>query len=176
MRIIAGKWRGRIIEAPPGRKTRPTSDRVREAWMSAIQTEIPDATVLDLFAGSGALGIEALSRGAAHVTFVERAAPVIRTLKTNLAKLNIEAHQTTIVRADALDFVASTDTHEFDLALADPPYNQGLAAELMLAFARRPFAHWFWVEHAATESLPAVAGAHTRKYGDTALTSMTAPA
>ena len=174
MRIISGKWRGRIIEAPPGRKTRPTSDRVREAWMSAIQTEIPEANVLDLFAGSGALGIEALSRGATHVTFVEHAAPVIRTLKTNLSKLDVDPHLTTIVRADAIDFAHAAQALQFDLALADPPYNQGLAAELILAFARRPFAHWFWVEHAATESLPAVANAHTRKYGDTALTSITA--
>ena len=174
MRIISGKWRGRIIEAPPGRKTRPTSDRVREAWMSAIQTAIPAATVLDLFAGSGALGIEALSRGATHVTFVEHAAPVLRTLKTNLTKLAVAPELTTIVRADAIDFANNAQALQFDLALADPPYNQGLAAELIQAFARRPFAHWFWVEHAANEVLPAVANAHTRKYGDTALTSITA--
>ena len=142
--------------------------------MSAIQTAIPEATVLDLFAGSGALGIEALSRGARHVTFVERAAPVLRTLKTNLTKLAITAEHTTIVRADALDYVAAAQPLQFDLALADPPYHIGLAAELLTAFERQPFARWFWVEHGANESLPAVAGAHTRKYGDTALTSMTA--
>ena len=174
MRIISGKWRGRIIEAPPGSKTRPTSDRVREAWMSAIQTAIPAATVLDLFAGSGALGIEALSRGATHVTFVEHAAPAIRTLKTNLAKLEITPELTNIVRADAIDFAHNAEALQFDLALADPPYNQGLAAELIQAFVRRPFARWFWVEHSATEALPTVAHAHTRKYGDTALTSITA--
>lgn len=175
MRIIAGKWRGRIIDAPPGRKTRPTSDRVREAWLSAVQTEIPDSNVLDLFAGSGALGIEALSRGAAHVTFVEQAAPVIRTLKTNLANLYVDPAFTTIIRADAMQYAAAAERLTFDLALADPPYHQGFAAELMLDFARRPFAHWFWVEHGASEALPDVAGARTRTYGDTALTSITAP-
>lgn len=142
--------------------------------MSAMQTEIPGSTVLDLFAGSGALGIEGLSRGARHVTFVERAAPVIRTLKSNLAKLGVEEAQTTIVRADALDFALAADRLAYDIALADPPYHQGLARELLLAFAHNPFANWFWVEHEASEALPAVAAAHTRKYGDTALTSITA--
>lgn len=175
MRIISGKWRGRIIDAPPGRKTRPTSDRVREAWMSAIQHEIPTAHVLDLFAGSGALGIEALSRGARHVTFVETAAPAIRTLKSNLAKLDIDVAQFTIVRADAITFAAEAKANAYHLALADPPYRQGFAAELLLTFAKTPFADWFWVEHDSGESLPELAGAHTRKYGDTALTSITAP-
>ncbi|HEX6558902.1 MAG TPA: 16S rRNA (guanine(966)-N(2))-methyltransferase RsmD [Longimicrobiales bacterium] len=176
MRIIAGTWRGRIIDAPPGRKTRPTSDRVREAWMSAIQTEIPDSNVLDLFAGSGALGIEALSRGARHVTFVERAAPAIRTLKANLAKLGVAGAQITIVRADALEFALALHELEFDLALADPPYHQGLAQDLITAYTRNAFARWLWVEHEAAEGLPAVEGARTRKYGDTALTSLTASA
>lgn len=175
MRIIAGQWRGRIIDAPPGRKTRPTSDRVREAWMSALQTEIPEARVLDLFAGSGALGIEALSRGAQHVTFVERAAPAIRTLKANLAKLDVDESLFTIARTDALDFALAAGPLEYDVALADPPYNQGFAHDLLRAYAARPFARWFWVEHESSEALPEVAGARTRKYGDTALTSITAP-
>jgi len=175
MRIISGKWRGRIIEAPQGRKTRPTSDRVREAWMSAIQTEIPGSTVLALFSGSGALGIEALSRGAVHVTFVEQAAPALRILNNNIAKLGIEPAQATIVRADAVAYVAAAEALSFGIALADPPYNQGYAAELLRHFETRPFAHWFWVEHAASEELPDIADLHTRKYGDTALTSITAP-
>jgi 16S rRNA (guanine966-N2)-methyltransferase len=175
VRIIAGQWRGRIIDAPPGRKTRPTSDRVREAWMSAIQTEIPGSHVLDLFSGSGALGIEALSRGATHATFVEQAAPAIRTLKNNIAKLGVDLDRTTIVRADAIDFAGAADELGYDLALADPPYNQGFAAELIRLYTVRPFARWFWVEHAIGEALPDMAEARTRKYGDTALTSITAP-
>jgi 16S rRNA (guanine966-N2)-methyltransferase len=175
MRIISGKWRGRIIDTPQGRKTRPTSDRVREAWMSAMQTEIPGSTVLDLFSGSGALGIEALSRGAEHATFVEQAAPALRILKNNIAKLGIDPAQATIVRADAVAYAAAAGELAFDIALADPPYNQGFAAELLRHFETRPFAHWFWVEHAAGEELPDMADLHTRKYGDTALTSITAP-
>lgn len=175
MRIIAGRWRGRIIDAPPGRKTRPTSDRVREAWMSALQTDIPGSNALDLFAGSGALGLELLSRGARHVTFVERGNPALRTLKANAGKLQVADSELTLVRADAIDYVAALPELAFDLAVADPPYREGLAAELLRRFASRPFARWFWVEHAATEALPALPNRNTRRYGDTALTSMTAP-
>jgi 16S rRNA (guanine966-N2)-methyltransferase len=175
MRIIAGRWRGRIIEAPPGRKTRPTSDRVREAWMSAMQTEIAGSKVLDLFAGSGALGLELLSRGAEHVTFVERAAPALRTLKANASKLAVADAELELVRGDALEYAAQLPELAFDLAVADPPYHEGIAADLLQMFARRPFARWFWVEHASTESLPALPALDTRRYGDTALTSITAP-
>lgn len=174
MRIIAGRWRGRIIDAPPGRKTRPTSDRVREAWMSAMQTEVPESMVLDLFAGSGALGFELLSRGAEHVTFVERASPALRTLKQNAARLHVEPEEFTVVRADAIEYAAGLPELAFDLAVADPPYHQGFAAELLQLFASRPFARWFWVEHAATETLPQLERMTTRKYGDTALTSIMA--
>ncbi len=175
MRIIAGRWRGRIIDAPPGRKTRPTSDRVREAWMSALQTEIAGSHVLDLFAGSGALGFELLSRGAHHVTFVERGTPALRTLKINAGKLDLPESEFTLVRADALQYAARLPELAFDLAVADPPYHEGFAAELLRLFAQSPFARWFWVEHASAETLPALPGLSTRRYGDTALTSITAP-
>ena len=81
MRIVAGEWRGRQIEAPPGEVVRPTADRVREAWMSIVQWNIPGARVVDLFSGSGALGLEALSRGAAFVDFVESNARSIKSLE-----------------------------------------------------------------------------------------------
>jgi 16S rRNA (guanine966-N2)-methyltransferase len=175
MRIIAGRWRGRIIDAPPGRKTRPTSDRVREAWMSAMQTEIEGSRVLDLFAGSGALGLELLSRGAQHVTFVEQANPVLRALKGNVAKLNADASQINVVRGDAIDYASAIPELAFDLAVADPPYHQGFATELLRLFQLRPFARWFWVEHASKETLPHFPTMNTRRYGDTSLTSITAP-
>jgi 16S rRNA (guanine966-N2)-methyltransferase len=175
MRIIAGRWRGRIIDAPPGRKTRPTSDRVREAWMSAMQTAIPGSKTLDLFAGSGALGLELLSRGAQHVTFVERGNPALRTLKANAAKLHVTESEFLLVRGDAIDYVAALPELAFDLAVADPPYHEGLAAELLRLFARRPFARWFWVEHASSETLPELPDLESRHYGDTSLTSITAP-
>ena len=174
MRIIAGRWRGRIIEAPPGRKTRPTSDRVREAWMSAMQTELRDATVLDLFAGSGALGLEMLSRGARHVTFVEQANSALRTLKSNAEKLKVEEAALAVVRSDAIGYAAAAPELAFDVAVADPPYHQGFAVELLRLFAQRPFARWFWVEHASSEAMPDLPDLNTRRYGDTSLTSITA--
>src|SRR3954470_11226464 len=104
MRIVAGEWGGRRIEAPPGRGTRPTTDRVREAWMSIVQPALPGARVLDLFAGSGALGLEAVSRGAEHADLVERAVPSLRAIATNIEALGAAA-QVTVHRADAVEFV-----------------------------------------------------------------------
>lgn len=169
MRIIAGRWRGHRIASPPGRHTRPTTDRMREAWMSVIQGELPGARVLDLFAGSGALGLEALSRGAAHVTFIERSGAALRVLRDNVRRLGAEA-ECDIVRADAMSYIARLEPLAFDLALADPPYEKGLADALARVFTGRGFAHELWVEHRAKEPLDAFEGARTRRYGDSALT------
>ncbi|HEX7120019.1 MAG TPA: 16S rRNA (guanine(966)-N(2))-methyltransferase RsmD [Longimicrobiales bacterium] len=174
MRIIAGRWRGRRIQAPPGRDTRPTTDRVREAWMSALQPELPGAHVLDLFAGSGALGLEALSRGAAHATFVERAGGALRALRENIERLGA-AGETTVVRGDAVAYVRRLERCAFDVALADPPYGRGFAEALVRAFAARPFADRLWIEHRADDPVPELPGARTRRYGDTALTSIPSP-
>jgi 16S rRNA (guanine966-N2)-methyltransferase len=174
MRIIAGRWRGHAIAAPPGQRTRPTTDRVREAWMSALQHDIPGARVLDLFAGSGALGLEALSRGAARVTFVELAAAPLKALQANVEKLRA-ADDVEIVRADALAYVASLAPGAFDLALADPPYESTAAPQLVEVFARSPFARLLCLEHRARVALPTVPSARSRRYGDTALTFIPAP-
>jgi 16S rRNA (guanine966-N2)-methyltransferase len=175
MRIIAGRWRGRTIQAPPGDRTRPTTDRVREAWLGSLQHDLPDANVVDLFAGSGALGLEALSRGAAHVTFVERAAGPLRALQANVDALGA-AGQVTIQKADVLRWVDRLEPYAFDLALADPPYTSGDAARLVQAFERVPFARLLCVEHDVRQMLPQQPGTRTRRYGDTALTFITAPA
>ncbi|MBX6363693.1 MAG: 16S rRNA (guanine(966)-N(2))-methyltransferase RsmD [Gemmatimonadetes bacterium] len=173
MRIVAGRWRGHPIQAPPGRATRPTTDRVREAWMSAMQPYLPGARVLDLFAGSGALGLEALSRGAASATFVERAGGALRALRANIARLGAEDVE--VVRGHALAYARALGPRAFDLALADPPYDEPYAAELVELFARTPFARWLWIEHRTKDALPELPGARTRRYGDTALTSIPAP-
>ncbi|HWV57644.1 MAG TPA: 16S rRNA (guanine(966)-N(2))-methyltransferase RsmD [Longimicrobiales bacterium] len=175
MRIIAGRWRGRVIDAPPGRATRPTSDRVREAWMSAAESLLRDARVLDLFAGSGALGLEALSRGARSVTFVERAGPAVRTLKANIERLGATP-QATVVRADAMAFVRRLTPGQFDVVFADPPYGEGLAAALAREFQERPFADWLWIEHNAREPMPQGEGIRSRRYGDTMVTAIPAGA
>ena len=131
MRVIAGEWRGRPLKAPPGAATRPTSDRVREALFSILAAKVPGARVLDLFAGSGALGIEALSRGAKTATFVDKAAPAIRAVGGNLEALGADGR---VVRAEARRFLggASRSGRSYDLVFLDPPYrlDAALAAAL----------------------------------------------
>ena len=129
MRVVAGKHRGRRLRAPSGRGTRPTSDRVREALFS-ILGPVEGLRVLDLFAGSGALGIEALSRGAAHVTFVERDHRAADMIRANLEGLGEEGD---VVVRDALGWLrAAAPGTGYDLVLVDPPYDSAdrLAAPL----------------------------------------------
>ena len=173
MRIVAGEWGGRRIQAPPGRGTRPTTDRVREAWMSTVAPVLPGARVLDLFAGSGALGLEALSRGAVTATFVEQDAKAIAALRANVEALGA-ADAVRVVKADALKYARGLGVGSFDLAFADPPYGKGFARELAEAFAETPFAGLLCIEHGKDDVLPELAGARTRRYGDTYLTFITA--
>lgn len=175
MRIIAGQWRGRRLEAPSGRSVRPTADRVREAWMAAMEPSISGARVLDLFAGSGALGLETLSRGAEEVVFVERARGALTTLKSNIEHLQA-GPRCTVVRRDAMKFVAGLEEHAFDLAVADPPYDLALAALLVERFAEKPFARELWLEHRTAQEMPDVSGLRQRVYGETTLTTVVADA
>jgi 16S rRNA (guanine(966)-N(2))-methyltransferase RsmD len=121
MRVIAGRWGGRRLQAPPGQATRPTSDRVREALFSVLGERVAGARVLDLFAGSGALGIEALSRGATGATFVDSAPAAVRALRANLAVLGADAD---VRRQDVARFLAGAPTaaRQYDLVFLDPPY------------------------------------------------------
>lgn len=172
MRIIAGEWRGRQIAAPKGDAVRPTLDRVREAWMSMVHTDLPGARVLDLFSGSGALGLEALSRGAVTVDFVENDPTAFRVLRENIAALGAGGRCVTH-RENALKYLSNVssgpgEAAAYDVAFADPPYRKNLAAELGERWLNRPFATIFGVEHASSESVPA--GGDTRRYGDTSVT------
>lgn len=171
MRVIAGEFRGRRLRPPPGQRVRPTTDRVREAWFSIIGDRVVDARVLDVCAGSGALGLEALSRGAAHTTFVEQSQPALAALRANIAELAVE-ERTTVRRADAARFVAGLGPDAFDLAFADPPYRSPLAAELRDRWRAVPFARILGIEHPVTTDL---GGDDTRRYGNTALTFFFAP-
>lgn len=134
MRIIAGAWRGRQIDAPPGQSTRPTSDRVRETLFSMLASRLgsfDQLRVADLFAGSGALGLEALSRGAALATFVENDAKAIAILRRNADKLGA-ADRVRVLTGSAL---ALPRSEPFDLILADPPYAPGSGASAITAIA-----------------------------------------
>jgi 16S rRNA (guanine966-N2)-methyltransferase len=119
VRVIAGAYKGRTLRAPPGRATRPTSDRVREALFS-ILGDVSGARVLDLFAGSGALGIEALSRGAAEATFVESSRRAADVVRANLRAVGDSASHVRV--EDALSYLARADS-TYDLVFADPPYS-----------------------------------------------------
>jgi 16S rRNA (guanine966-N2)-methyltransferase len=121
MRVVAGSARGRRLVAPEGRDTRPTGDRVRQALFNALTSldAVAGARVLDLYAGSGALGIEALSRGASHATFVERSSTALEAIRANLAATGLGG-QATVVQADALSWLPAPGA--VDLTLADPPY------------------------------------------------------
>lgn len=167
MRIVAGKWRGRRIEAPAGDGVRPTLDRVREAWMSILHPDIPGARVVDLFAGSGALGLEALSRGAASADLVEKNPRSIRVIAANIETLGA-GDDASIVRKDAILFVERLDERTFDLAFADPPYEGGYAARLAEIWLERPFASVLSIEHRSRDKLPGASD--TRRYGDSAIT------
>jgi 16S rRNA (guanine966-N2)-methyltransferase len=172
VRIIAGRWKGHGLKALRGKGVRPTTDRVREAWMSALAGSLEDARVLDLFAGSGALGLEALSRGARSVVFVERSRGALAILRANIELLDA-GEECTVVDKDVFRFL-NGPVDEFDIALADPPYRGGEARRLVERFGAAPFARELWLEHPWREQLPLPEGSRTRRYGDTALTTIIA--
>ena len=169
--MIAGRFGGRRLTAPAGRATRPTSDRVREALFSTLG-DVEDARVLDLFAGSGALGIEALSRGAARATFVDSAPAAVRAVRTNVEALGL-SDAAEVRRQDARAFLRTAQKahHEYDLVFLDPPYRlaAGLGSDLspMLIVVLAPGARVVWESDrrdAPALDLPTI---QERRYGDT---------
>ena len=175
MRVIAGSLGGRRLKAPAGRVTRPTSDRVREA-LFAMLADVEHLRVLDLFAGSGALGIEALSRGAGSAVFVERDAGVVRVLRENLEALDIARELTDVRRADALAALQSARARQetYDLIFIDPPYQQahawGPELSAVLPSLLRPNAR-VMVESDRRAPLDLeLALERQKRYGDTSIT------
>jgi 16S rRNA (guanine966-N2)-methyltransferase len=169
VRVVAGVAGGRRLQVPgrSGAKLRPTSERVREALFASLGSldAIEGATVLDLFAGTGALGIEALSRGAASATFVERDAAAIDAIKANLQATGLAAHAR-VVRDDALRFLAATE-ESYDLVLADPPYD----FEDWPTLLGRLKATLIALEsNAEIDPGPAWTVVRARRYGDTTVT------
>ena len=164
----------------PGPGTRPLADRVKQTLFAILEPDLPGARFLDLFAGSGAAGIEALSRGAAHATFVERDQRAIGTIRTNLARTGLEADgRATIVRADVLIWLRDPDRAAgapYDLVLIDPPYDDSEsmtaaleAASAMVSRGGRVVAKHFW-RTAPPPMVGLLASERERRFGDTALT------
>ena len=171
MRIIAGEFKGRTLFPPKDARVRPTGDRLREAWMSILQDSLPRARVVDLFAGSGALGLEAISRGAASADFVELNPASLTALKHNIEALEVQ-DRAPVHRGDAMRFAEKLAPGAYDIAFADPPYTIDYADRLVTLFRQNPFARILSVEHRASTDLP---GDDTRRYGDSALTFCFAP-
>lgn len=137
MRVISGRFRGHRLKAPPGREVRPTLDRVRESIYDLTLVRPAGLRVLDLFAGTGALGIEALSRGAVHVTFVERELRVAKVIDENLAHVHADPSTWRLLRLPVAKALALL-VPPFDLVLADPPYRLGLGVDVLQRLADRP--------------------------------------
>jgi len=172
MRIIAGEWRGRTVEAPPGTATRPTSDRAREGLFSMLQSRLGSfegLEVADLFAGTGALGLEALSRGAAHCTFVEKDRRALDALEHNIERLGAAARAD--VRAQGVEH-APGPARLCDIVFLDPPYGAGLA-QAALARAADWLAPGGWISaeiHGETLALPpGLEAAAARRFGKATL-------
>jgi 16S rRNA (guanine966-N2)-methyltransferase len=180
MRVIAGRLGGRRLAAPRGEGTRPTADRVREALFSALG-DLTGALVCDLYAGTGALGIEALSRGARRAVFVESARPALGVLRDNLASLDLTGAARVVPHSVERGLELLRDEGAFDLALLDPPYAELARAAIAAARLAGPLALLapdgrLVLEHARRDAAPEIAGlvcAATRLYGDTAVSLYT---
>lgn len=134
MRIIAGSGKGRKLKSLDGLSTRPTTDRVKESIFNIIQFDIEGREVLDLFAGTGQLGIETISRGAAHATFLDQKTEAVRVIRENLTTAGYE-RQATVLQGDAIAFLSSCG-RQFDLIFLDPPYAGGLLKKSLENIAR----------------------------------------
>ncbi len=137
MRVIAGLAKGRALKPVPGSSTRPITDRVKVALFDILAPELPGASLLDLFSGTGAVGIEALSRGATRVVFVDKEQAAIRTIRENLVRTRLE-NGSQVVRADAFAFLTRRGVAPFDVVYIAPPQYQGLWREALVQIDRRP--------------------------------------
>jgi len=177
LRIIGGKWADTDLVSP-GKLVRPTSEHVRDLWLSKLEPHLERARVLDLFAGSGALGLEALSRGARSADFVEDGAPALHSLKANLAKCGLKAKKmrsrARVFKSDAIPWVASLEEGVYDIAFADPPYGSRKLDRVLQAWAATRFSRIIGVEHAKDHDIPG--GGKHLDFGETIVTIWGLPA
>jgi 16S rRNA (guanine966-N2)-methyltransferase len=158
VRIVGGRWAGRDLTSPGGR-VRPTAEPVRDRWITLLEKDLQDARVLELYAGTGAVGLEALSRGARSVDFVENSPAALHSLKANVAALRAKG-RARIFRRDALRYAFQLPPSAYDLVLADPPYGSKQTDRLVERWLDVPFAPILAIEHAADHRLPGSAERH----------------
>ena len=172
MRVVAGKWAGQQLKSPSGR-VRPTAEDLRDVWLTMLERggELDGARVLDLFAGSGALGLEALSRGAQSCDFVENNPSALHALKANVAVVRAR-DRTRIFKRDAIQFIQRIDKIAYDIALADPPYGSRKLDRVVSDWLKMPFSKLLAVEHAADHPIPAKG--KSRRVGDSVVSILRA--
>ena len=183
MRIIAGLYKGRNLKSPPSMNVRPTSDRLRETLFNVIAPLIEDARFLDLCAGTGAVGIEALSRGASHATFVDRSRRSCQLIEANIKLCRISEEQHEIYCSEAVDFLRQTTSHAWDIIFFDPSYKDEYLKSLELIGSKRNLLRHgglVIVEHHHKNTLPEAIGDLNRtrvlKQGDSSLSFYKKPA
>ncbi len=177
MRVISGLYRGRVLKSPPDNKTRPTSDRLRETLFSVLAPQITEETrFLDLCAGTGAIGIEALSRGAGFVTFVDRSKKSCALIEENLDKLNVPENQTNVLNLAAENFSGRQHATAWDIAYFDPPYDEDYSLVLHDFATKSDLLREDGVliaEHHSKKNMPELVGSLRRwrvlKQGETSL-------
>ena len=178
MRIIGGEYKGRILRMPKGVAIRPTQDRVREALFNVIRECIPGSSVLDLYAGSGAFGIEALSRGASFAIFVDNNTKCIRTIKSNLSQIGIKGPVAKVIKADAYSALVKLKKSNIslDVVFLDPPYHRGLGKNSLIKLDAYDIVTplgFVITEHFLKDDMPEEVGylrlIKRKKYGDTIL-------
>lgn len=167
MRIVAGKFAGRHLAPLADPRVRPTAEHVRGALLDLLAPHLAKARVLDLFAGTGGLGLEALSRGATRCDFVEFRPGALHALKANIALLKVR-ERTRVFKRDAIPFAAMLDEGSYDLAFADPPYESKVLDRLVEMWRAKPFAPVLAIEHARTHKMPK--GVQQRAFVDTTVT------
>ncbi len=167
MRIVGGRFAGRDLTSPSDFRVRPTAEAVRAALLEALAAEVQGARVLDLFAGTGALGLEAISRGARSADFVEFRPASLHALKANVVALGLK-RQARIFKRDAIPFAEALAADAYDLAFADPPYGSKILDWVLAAWRERRFARTFAVEHDPAHVLPS--GARRLDFTDGSVT------
>ena len=167
MRIVGGRYAGWDLTSPNDPRVRPTAEHVRSALLDVLGSDVVNASVLDLFAGTGALGLEALSRGARRCDFVETRSASLHALKANVIALRLK-DRSRIFRKDALPFAAVLNEGAYDLAFADPPYGSRMLDRVIAHWTANRFARVLAVEHERTHQIPR--GHLHRVFDETAVT------